>query len=393
MNYDYDVVIVGARVAGSATAMLLARCGHRVLAVERAPMPSDALSTHAVMRTGVLQLSRWGVLDPLLERGTPPVTEITLGFGDERVPFRVKTEFGIDSFLGPRRLVLDDVLIAAAREDGAEIRDRTRVVGLIRHGDRVGGVEIEDDTGRSVITARVVIGADGYRSRVAESVGAGLVRAHPPLNAVHYAYFTGVDHPGFWFQFTPGVNAGLVRTNDEQTLVFVGRPTELAARFQVSADQEFSRLLAQAGADLADLVQAGTRVSPYRGTPGLPGFMRRAWGPGWALVGDASHTKDPISAHGISDALRDAEICARAVDRGLLDPDGESVAMTWYESLRDSLAEEIYKESEALASYEWSPEEASARMRVMSDEIRSECETLLALPDWRAVRDRSLSDV
>jgi flavin-dependent dehydrogenase len=110
--------------------------------------------------------------------------------------------------------------------------------------------------------------------------------------------------------------------------------------------------------------------------------VRQAWGPGWALVGDAGYTKDPISAHGISDALRDAELCARAIDRALIDPSDAAPALTWYEDLRDSLSLSIYQQSEALAGFGWSAEEASARMRVISDEVRAECETLLALPDW-----------
>jgi flavin-dependent dehydrogenase len=142
------------------------------------------------------------------------------------------------------------------------------------------------------------------------------------------------------------------------------------------------RLLERGGADLADLVKAGRRVERFHGTSGLAGFIRQAWGPGWALVGDAGYTKDPISAHGISDALRDAELCARAIDRALLSPEDETEALDCYEALRDSLSNRLFEESEALARFEWSPQEASARMRVISDEVRAECETLLSLPAW-----------
>jgi flavin-dependent dehydrogenase len=146
------------------------------------------------------------------------------------------------------------------------------------------------------------------------------------------------------------------------------------------------RLLRLAGNDLAEVVGRGERASGFRGTRGLTGHIRHAWGPGWALVGDAGYTKDPISAHGISDALRDAELCARAVDAALVDPGEEQVAMRRYQSRRDSLSMTMYEESRALASYHWDPSEASIRMRRISESVREECEAIVALPEWPAVR-------
>lgn len=382
MTYDYDAIVVGGRVAGASTGMLLARRGHKVLILERAEMPSDTISTHAVMRTGVLQLRRWGLLDRIIDAGTPPVRNITLGFGDGRIRFEVKPDFGVDTFYAPRRYLLDSALLSAAEDAGADIRDRSPVTDLVRGPDgRVEGVNVGHHGGGVRITSRFVIGADGHRSRVADRAGSRIYRSHPPLNAVHYGYFDGVDSEGFWFQFTAGVNAGLIQTNDGQHLVFAGRPTEQREQFSKDPDAEFLRLLEQAGPDLAATVSNATRVGKFRGTNGLEGFIRQAWGPGWVLVGDAGHTTDPISAHGISDALRDAELCARAID-AVLAGEAESDALGWYEELRDSLSNRIYEQSEALARFEWSPEEASARMRVISDEIRAESETLLTLPAW-----------
>lgn len=382
MTYDYDVIVVGGRVAGASTGMLLARQGHKVLIVERAEMPSDTVSTHAVMRTGVLQLSRWGILDRVIDAGTPPVRNITLGFGDERIRFQVKPDFGVDMLYAPRRFILDSALLDAAREAGADIRDRTSMTNLIRGSNgRVEGVEVGRHGGGERIRSRFVVGADGHRSRVADRVGSTAYRSHQPLNAIHYGYYENVDADGFWFQFTPGVNAGLIPTNDSQCLVFAGRPREQRRQFSRDPAGEFFHLLERAGPDLAARVSDAHRIGRFRGTNGLEGFIRQAWGPGWALVGDAGHTKDPISAHGISDALRDAELCARAIDKALAG-DAEATALAWYEQLRNSLSGRIYEESEALARFEWSPEEASARMRVISDEIRAESETLLTLPNW-----------
>lgn len=244
---------------------------------------------------------------------------------------------------------------------------------------RVTGVEIEAAGRRSEIRARFVIGADGVWSRVAKSVGATVLRRHAPTNAIHYAYFEGVDHPGFWFQFTPGVNAGIIQTNDGSSCVFVGRPRELMPDFSSDPDREFMRLLGQAGNDLLEKVSEGIQRTPFRGTTGLPGFIRQAYGAGWALVGDAGYTKDPISAHGISDALRDAELCARAIDRALCRPGDETDALAGYQRVRDELSEPMWRESRALARYDWGPSEASQRMRTISEAVRAECEALTAL--------------
>ena len=344
------------------------------------------MSTHAVLRTGVLQLTRWGLIDEVVAAGTPPIRSIVLGFGDDRIRFDVRDEFGIDTLYGPRRIVLDEILLRAAVEAGVDFMDATSVKDLLHDpGGRVTGVIAGRAGDVSSHRARVVIGADGVWSRVARLVGAEILRSHPPLNAAHYAYFTGVDAPGFWFQFTPGTNAGVIPTNDGRSCVFVARPRDRLAAFGADPDGEFHRLLSEAGADLAEAVGAGTRAEAFRGTPGLPGFLRRPWGPGWALVGDAGYTKDPISAHGISDALRDAELCARAVDGALRRPDRAADLMDGYQAVRDTLSVPLYEESRALAGYGWTAQEASARMRAISDVVRMECEMLSALPEWPGV--------
>lgn len=381
MTYDYDVILVGSRVAGSSTALLLARHGHRVLLVDRVHMPSDSVSTHAILRSGVLQLKRWGLLDRVIDRGTPAVRNVTLGFGDERISIELSTDHGVEALYAPRRYIIDAVLVEAAVEAGVEFRDGFRVTGLMRDTrGRVHGVLAGPD--EQPLTARLVIGADGVNSRIARLVEAPESQSHRPTNAVHYAYFTGIEHDGFWFQFTPGTNTGLIQTNNDEVLVFAGRPAHRMSEFREDPEPEFFRLLHEGGADLAALVEAGGRVSKFRGTPGLPGFVRRPWGPGWALVGDAGYTKDPISAHGISDALRDAELCARAVDHALRNPAEESNALQVYERRRDSLSRAMYQASGALAAYHWDAAEASTHMRAISDSVHRECEALSTLSPW-----------
>jgi flavin-dependent dehydrogenase len=379
---DYDAIVVGARAAGASTAMLLARLGHRVLVVDRAPMPSDVVSTHAILRTGVLQLSRWGILDDVVVAGTPAVRDVTLGFGDERIEFGVRAEYGVDTLYAPRRYILDNILVEAALKAGVEFADRTRMVELIRQADgRVAGIVTKQGDREQAHTARMIIGADGVWSRTAKLVGAEDHLSHPATNGINYAYYREVDVAGFWFQFTPGVNAGIIPTNDTLCCVFVGRSTDRMADFSADSEAEFNTLLRHAGVDLWSKVSAGSRVSQFRGMT-LPGFVRQPWGAGWALVGDAGYTKDPISAHGISDALRDAELCARAVDRALSHPDDASEAMGDYQRTRDQLSLGMFRDSEALAQYQWDADEASARMRAMSEAVRAECAMLDSLGSW-----------
>jgi menaquinone-9 beta-reductase len=144
----YDVVVIGARCAGAATALLLARRGFRVLAVDKSRHGSDTLSTHALMRGGVLQLARWGLLDAVRAAGTPSVSTTTFHYGEVPVEVVIKPRDGIDALYAPRRTVIDPILADAAAEAGAEILRGPRLVDLIRTSEgRVEGVVVEDRPG------------------------------------------------------------------------------------------------------------------------------------------------------------------------------------------------------------------------------------------------------
>src|SRR5262245_37430380 len=126
----HDVVIVGARVAGSATAMLLARLGYDVAVVDQATFPSDTVSTHSIARSGVVQLQRWGVLDEILDSGTPAIRQFTFHAGVESVTRPIKDKAGVDFLIAPRRYVLDTILAAAAERAGAALRPGVTVTGV-----------------------------------------------------------------------------------------------------------------------------------------------------------------------------------------------------------------------------------------------------------------------
>lgn len=378
-SVDYDVVVIGARVAGAATAMLLARRGHRVLMVDRAPAGADTTSTHAVLRSGVLQLKRWGLLDRVIDSGTPAIPRVTLGFGSELVPIDLSNDFGVDSLYAPRRTVLDPILVGAAVEAGVEYLDRCRAKSLVKDSDgTVRGVVLDAGDGEVTVPARMVIGADGAWSKMAKWVNAPTYSQYPATNTVYYAYYRGIETHGVYFQFTPGVTAGLIPTNDDLVCVYGGWPKETTTAFRDEPDAAFTSVVGSAHPLLEDAMAGGTRVSPFRGIQGLAGFLRKPGGPGWALVGDAAYTKDPVSAHGISDALRDAELCACAVDVSLTDPGAAEAAFDRYQKVRDELSSGMLAWSSELAAYQWDEARASQLMRNLSGAVKAESEALVS---------------
>ncbi len=181
---SHDVIVVGARAAGAATAMLLARRGLRTLLLDRGQLTSDPMSTHALLRGGVLQLSRWGLLDQVIAAGTPPVRRSTFRYGDETAVVTHRPSPGVDALYAPRRTILDDLLVRAAADAGADIRYEVRVTDVIERSDAVAGgrdtvlgVRATEADGRTVeLLAPLVIGADGVGSTIARCVGAPALR-------------------------------------------------------------------------------------------------------------------------------------------------------------------------------------------------------------------------
>ena len=381
---DYDVIIVGGRVAGASTALLLAPAGWRVLVVDRARRGSDTLSTHALMRPGVLQLERWGLLDEVIAAGTPGQDRVVFHYGNDRIELETSRRL-----YAPRRTVLDPILVAAAERSGAEFRFGVDVRGLLRDRDgRVAGIRARDEHGATVeLRAAMTVGADGRRSRVAREVDAPVTRHGTNAGAAIYGYWTDVETAGYEWCFRPGAGTGLIPTNDGQVCVFAGAP---ARRFldELRHDPEdgLRHLLEETTPAVAARVAAGRRVERARGFPGLRGWLRRPWGPGWALVGDAGSFKDPITAHGITDALRDAELLARALDRLLCGDMDPAQALAGYECARDELLVPVFDATDAVAGFDWTLAEVQQLHLAMSDVMQREIDALAALaPPPRAL--------
>ncbi|HUF56482.1 MAG TPA: NAD(P)/FAD-dependent oxidoreductase [Thermohalobaculum sp.] len=373
----YDALVVGARCAGAATAMLLARRGLRVLAIDRGTYGSDTLSTHALMRGAVMQLARWDLLDRLKAAGTPPMPVTTFDYGDEVVSIPIRPGDGVDALYAPRRTVLDRILVDAARDAGADVRHGWTLADLLRDGTgRVrGAVVVDADGAASEVRADIVIGADGVRSRVAELAGAETrVSGKPPAGRLLFGYFGGVPDSGCRWIFRPGLMTGAIPTNGGESCVFAGgRLAEVAGTGVASPEALFRACLAASAPELAEAVARGEPAGRLRQFGGVRGHLRQAHGPGWALVGDAGYFKDPATAHGITDAFRDAELLARAV------ASGSPLALADYEHLRDALSLPLFRVTEAIAAFDWTTEEVKGRHAALSEAMRTEAAVLAAI--------------
>jgi flavin-dependent dehydrogenase len=376
---DYDVIVIGARVAGASTAMLLARAGLRVGVFERSKPGTDMLSTHAFMRAGVLQLSRWGVLPGLVAAGTPPIHSTSFRYGDGRcAQVSIRPSPGVDALYAPRRHLLDSLLVTAAVHAGATMHHATSVRGLLRDDDgRVRGVRIAGPEGELAVRAPLTIGADGIGSLVAREVGADVVLQGRAASAVLYRYLPGHPADEYVWAYGDAAASGLIPTNHGEACVFVATtPARMRSLRRSGADAAFDTLLA-ATAMPGFQEMRGAGRGRVRGWRGLPGFVRRPFGPGWALVGDAGYFKDPITTHGMTDALRDAELLADAVVRHVGGAPA-AIALAQYQHTRDRLSRGLVAVTEAVCRYDWDPEQVRVLLRRVSSTMSDEVDHLTA---------------
>jgi 2-polyprenyl-6-methoxyphenol hydroxylase-like FAD-dependent oxidoreductase len=320
---DYDVVVVGGRVAGASLAIRLARAGLRVCVLDRAHFPSDVPSTHGIQPAGVAILRELGCYETLAAL-TEPIERATVVVDDARIEFEGATELLGAPMLNLRRAALDAVLLEAAATAGAVVRTRTPVTGLREEHGRVTGVVTPDGP----LRARLVVGADGARSTVARLVGAAEYCRTPPERLFLWAYFEGTDHPpGHAWIGRIGDHGYLASPTDGGAFMAVVAPS-MTRRAEVLADRQtaFDEGL-RGWPELEAVVAPGRRVGPLHAVPDWRGFFRRSAGPGWALVGDAGHMKDPTPGQGIADALRQTTALAPVVVSGLARAPGDAEAL------------------------------------------------------------------
>jgi 2-polyprenyl-6-methoxyphenol hydroxylase-like FAD-dependent oxidoreductase len=360
MSRAYDVIVVGARCAGSPTAMLLARKGYRVLVVDRAIFPSDTVSSHIVQPLGVAALARWGLLDRLTATGCPPLRTYAFDFG----PLSLAGAPGkADSPVAycPRRTVLDKLLVEAAAEAGAEIREGFAVEKILVEKGRVVGVKGGANGSAVEERAEVTVGADGWHSRVAEAVRPERYHDKPPLSVGYYSYWSGLPADGrFEIHIRPHRAFGVAPTHDGLTLIIGGWPYAEFAANKDDVEGNFTRML-ELVPEFGERVRGARREARFAGAA-LPNFFRRPYGPGWALVGDAGYVKDPITAQGIADAFLDAERLAAALDETFRHVRPFDDAMGDYQRRRDQHALPMYELTCQLALLEPPPPEMQRLM-------------------------------
>jgi 2-polyprenyl-6-methoxyphenol hydroxylase-like FAD-dependent oxidoreductase len=350
----FDVIVVGARCAGSPTAMLLARKGYKVLVVDRASFPSDTISTHILHPVGANTLARWGLLDRLVQTGCPAIDTYAFDFGYFTITGAPGTVDAPYAYC-PRRTILDKLLVDAAAAAGAEIREGFVVDEIVQSRGRVTGISGHSKGGAAVTeTADVVIGADGRHSLVATAVHAQQYNEKPPLLAGYYTYWSNLPVNGrFETYIRPGSGFAAAPTHDGLTMVVLGWPYAEFETNKRDVEGNYMRVIGLAPA-FAERVRAAKREAPIAGAF-VPNFFRKPFGPGWALVGDAGYNKDPITAQGITDAFRDAELCATAIDESLSAGRPWDAAMGRYQHARDEHVLPMYDFTCQLARLEPPP--------------------------------------
>jgi flavin-dependent dehydrogenase len=362
----YDVLVIGARCAGAPTALLLARKGYRVLLVDKARFPSDRLSTHYLRLPALALLKRWGLLEKVTALNCPPITNFRLDL-DSCVLSGTPLPFDdIPATYCPRRTLLDKILVDAAVEAGAELREDFLIQELCLDGGRVTGAygRLHGGT-REKLQARMVIGADGVHSLVARNMQAPMYRIRPNFSCAYYAYWSGVPHIGTEVYLRDKRALVLFPTNDGCVLVYVAWPYQEFTRYRTDVENNYLQTI-DLVPDLAARIRGGRREGRFQGTADLPNFFRRPYGSGWALVGDAGYHKDPAQAFGIADAFRDAKLLTEALDAGWRGEQSLDEALAGYEQRRNAVAFPMYDLTCQIASFEQRPPELEQLLQALS---------------------------
>jgi flavin-dependent dehydrogenase len=340
----YDAIVVGARCAGSPTAMLLAQRGYTVLLVDRATFPSDIMSTHFIQPPGVGSLYRWGLAEAVLATNAPPISQMTMTINGQSTEIAFVRPDGRPGVgVCPRRILLDKILVDAAVAAGAELREQFIVEDLLRDQNgavtgiagRHGGSDVREE-------ARIVIGADGLHSKVARLVEIEEYNRVESLVCGYYSYFSGVPSG---MEIYGGPNAGSLffPTNDGNTCIVAGRPVSYFDKFRKDAESAFFETLAVLG--LEERVRAGKREERFLGAADLPHYFRKPYGPGWALIGDAGTHVDPTNGQGIMKAFIEVEMLVPSLDDGLSGRVPMEEALAAFHQRRDDFCVPIFQQN------------------------------------------------
>lgn len=363
----YNTIIVGARSAGAALALMLARRGHKVLMLDRATFPSDTMSGHYIHPAGVAWLKRWGVFDRLAATDTPPQQQMTVDFGPIALTGTpAPMGDGTTTGYAPRRWLFDPLLATAASEAGATFWQGVTMRRPLFERGNVVGIEAVTSAGAPVeLRAPLVVGADGKRSRLARQVGAGFSRHHQGTTCTFYAYWRGFDAGHTHLFVRDGRTVIVAPTNGDETFIGVIWPVAAFKTVRAALERQYLTEL-ECLPWIAARLPVAERASQFIGTSDLDGFLRRSHGPGWALVGDAGCHLDPITAQGMTNAFLHAELLADAVDAGLRGSCPMASALARYERLRDAHVMPMFDLTADMAQLRPPPPEMAAHIGAMA---------------------------
>jgi 2-polyprenyl-6-methoxyphenol hydroxylase-like FAD-dependent oxidoreductase len=334
----WDAIVVGARCAGSPLAMLLARKGHKVLAVDRSTFPSDVPhSTHLLHMRGCAYLQQWGLLDKLRATGCPPLKSYLVDFGPVQFKAQLQPFEGVTEAFAPRRIKLDQVLVDAAREAGVTLNEGFTVDEVLMENGTVVGIRGRDASGKETVErAKVVIGADGMNSVVAKATKPKLYKERESKVMTYFGYFRNLKlavdvelHPR-----PPGRCAYAWPTHDGLTLVGANWFTHEFDEIKKDPERHFPEVVRQCAPAIADGLKGAQREGDLIGGF-TQNFYRHPYGPGWALVGDAGSNYEFCSGQGITNGFRTAALLADALDEGLRAPDAMNASLRRFHEARD----------------------------------------------------------
>lgn len=342
---DPDVIVVGARVAGSTVATLVAERGHRVLVLDRARFPSDTVSTHFFRSPTFNVLTRLGVLDSLLQVA-PRLVNNYNDLDGHVFTEPVTDADGPSHYLCVRRITMDRILFERmANGSTVEIRQGCMVTGLLRDNGRVTGVTWTEDGKQQEATARVVVGADGVRSFVASAVKPATEHAEPVRRAMYYGYFEGLSPspgPAAEFHFRGNRLVYVFPTDGGLSLVASSIPIGEFESFKKNLPASFAAEVA-----LMDTLQPrfveSKQVGPLMGSATIPGYRRMPYGEGWALAGDSEQVMDPWSGQGIDQASTHAAMLADGLISWLSGDSSWDEAMAEYHRRRNEFSVKTYE--------------------------------------------------
>ncbi|MEO0444081.1 MAG: NAD(P)/FAD-dependent oxidoreductase [Pseudomonadota bacterium] len=347
----YDLIIIGARVSGSSTALLSAKAGLKVLLIDRHKFPSDTLSTNYIHQPGCLRLKRWGVLDKIIASGTPAIPTTRFQADDIVIKGGISKDYEQINAYAPRRYVLDSIMAEAAKEAGVELRENCSLLDIKWEDGRCSGVKLRNaDKKITTESAALIVGADGMRSTVARLVGSKITHQDPLLTCAYYSFWEGLKPD---YELYEGKNSwvGAVPTTGS-VLVATYFPQNDFNRVRKSAMAWHMNAIETTAPNLFKRLKSAKQSERLWGTGDQQNFFRQATGPGWALVGDAGHHKDSITARGITDALVQSELLVSRVKNNIHDQPKLNESLQHFAKDRDMLMMPGYKGTLAVAKLE-----------------------------------------